>query len=157
TTVVQGSVVVKLDNNVAPNQISVDGTRLTVTATASQIFVQGSQHSYSISFTDSAGNPFSATNTFSIGEIRTVTLPTPLFLETFDTTTEGSVPTGWTVSNQSTPTVIDADLHHLGSLAYENFTVVSAARLAGSFLTYFNNALESAPIAAINSPSSASY
>jgi hypothetical protein len=157
TTVVQSSIVVKLDNQVIPSQISVDGTRLTVTASASQILAQGSQHSFSITFNDNANNTVSVANFFTVGEIRNVTLPAPLFLETFDTTPEGAIPAGWCVTNYSSPTTIAADLHHLGSLAYENFTVVSASRLAGSFLTYFDNTPENAPIAQITGPSSASY
>jgi len=157
TTVVQNSIVLKLDNVVVPHQVTVDGTRLTVTAQASSTLTEGSQHTYSLTFKDSANNDITGSSTFNVGRVVNITLPTPIFFENFDSTAEGSVPTGWTVSNQSSSQGVDFDLGHLGSTAYANFTVVSTNRLAGDFIAYSDTTPTTAPIDQILGVSKDSY
>jgi hypothetical protein len=149
TTVDLSTLSVKLDGTTVVPAQSVNGDLITLTTAGTQIYPVGSSHSYTVSFKDSAGAQNTKTVNFTIAPYSTITLPTPLFLETFDSTAEGSLPTGWIASNSSTPDDIAADLHHAGSSAYNNFTVVDASRLAGSFLTYAGGVLEAAPFAQI--------
>ena len=145
TTVVQNTIVVKLDNVVVPHQVTVDADRLTVISQSTSTFAEGSQHSYVLTFKDSAGTDIATTNTFTIGKVINITLPAPIFFENFDSTAEGSAPTGWTVSNQSTSQGVEFDLNHIGSTAYANFTVVTTNRLAGDFIAYNDTTPTSAP------------
>lgn len=158
TSLNQSTLLVKFDGTTVPTTVSANGGLITVTTAPGGVLPSGSAHTFAVSFKDSAGADYAFTNHFTIAPYKTITLPQPLYLETFDTTPEGSLPAGWTASNAS-GTVLDpdgleipADLHHLGSQAYNNFTVVSASRLAGDFLTYGNGAPEPAPIAQILSP-----
>jgi hypothetical protein len=158
TTVDLNSISVKLDGADVPFTKTQDGARITVTTAGTQIYAADSAHGYTVSFKDSAGTTTTQTVNFKIGTYNTLTLPQPLFLETFDSTAEGSLPAGWTASNSS-GTVLDPngleippDLHHLGSQTYNNFVVVNSTRLGGDFLTYGSSTPEPAPIAQILGP-----
>jgi hypothetical protein len=160
TVVDMNSIRVKLDGTDALFTKTLEGTRITVATEGTQVFAAGSAHSYTVSFKDSAGTTTTRTVNFQIGPYNTIGLPTPLFLETFDSTVEGSLPAGWTATNSS-GTVLDPngveippDLHHLGSQAYNNFVVVNSTRLGGDFLTYGDATPETAPLAQILGPAS---
>jgi hypothetical protein len=151
TTVNTGTISVRLDGIERTKTQSVDGNRTTITAEIPEILVNGSTHTLVISFQDSAGATVSSTTQFTVNYTN-ITLPQQQYLETFDSVPEGSLPAGWVASNQSGVVEVPADLGHLGSLAYQNFTVVDAARLGGDFLTYADGAPETKPIAQILGP-----
>lgn len=158
TTLDQSSLSVKFDDATVPATITPNGSLITITTAPGQVLSASSQHTFAISFKDSAGANYAFTNHFTIAPYLNLTLPQSLYLETFDYTAEGSLPTGWTATNSS-GTVLDPDgleippdLHHLGSQAYNNFVVVSSSRLGGDFLTYGDSTPETAPIAQILEP-----
>jgi hypothetical protein len=160
TSLNQSTLSVKLDGTDIAKNVVVNGNFITVTTTVNQVFAAGSQHTYTISYKDSAGTDNATTVHFTISPYQTIMLSPPLFLETFDSTAEGSLPAGWTASNSSGEVLdangqtIPADMHHLGSLAYNNFVVVDSARLGGDFLTYGDSTPEAAPLAQILGPTS---
>ncbi len=135
-TVNTGSIALKLDGQTVAPTVSTDAALVTITAQSAQVYASGSAHTYILTYQDSTGATFNVTNNFTIGPVVTITLPAPLYFENFDSTPEGSLPAGWTPTNFSDSPDIAADLHHLGSLAYANFTVVEAQRFAGNFLAY---------------------
>lgn len=157
TSVDVNSLAVKLDNAAVSVNQSLSGAFLTVTATTTNVFAQGSAHTYVITYKDTAGTTASVTNHFVIGAVVAIDLPTPLFFESFDGVAEGSLPAGWTASHTTTASDVAADLGNLGSLAYADFTVVDSARFAGNFLTYDSSTPETAPLAQLLGAPSVSY
>ena len=63
-------------------------------------------------------------------------LPVPLFLEEFDSTTEGSIPAAWTSITYTDALDPNVDLQDLNSAAYANWVVVSRERFTSNFLSY---------------------
>lgn len=151
TTVNTETISVKLDGVERTKTQTVDGNRINVSAPISEILPNGASHTLIVSFQDSTSATITSTTQFTVNYAN-ITLPPQLFLETFDNVAEGSLPAGWVASNQSGAVDIPADLGHLGSLAYHDFTVVDAARLGGDFLTYGAGTLEAQPIAQILGP-----
>ncbi|HUS35038.1 MAG TPA: hypothetical protein VM680_06765 [Verrucomicrobiae bacterium] len=151
TTVNTGTISVKLDGVERTKTQTVDGARITVSAPVSEILQNGSSHTLFVSFQDSTGATITSATQFTVNYAN-ITLPPQIYLETFENVAEGSLPAGWVASNQSGPVDVPADLGHLGSLAYHDFTVVDAARLGGDFLTYASGTPEIQPIAQILGP-----
>src|SRR6267378_3345187 len=65
-----------------------------------------------------------------------ITLPTPIFLETFDAATEGSLPTGWYATNFSSLPQANFNLVDLNSAPYAGWVVVDRNRFNSNFLSY---------------------
>ena len=74
-----------------------------------------------------AGSDFAAPVTFTV----TSTVPTPITLENFESTAEGTVPKGWTVENQTDGAGVGEDPADLRSDTYLNWSVVSFDHLTG--------------------------
>ena len=151
TTVNQPSISVKLDGVERVKTVTTEDNRLIVVANVSEVLANNSAHTLTVSFTDSAGATVTSTTDFTVN-YKNLTLPTALFLETFEGVAEGSLPAGWVASNQSGTVEVPADLGHLGSLTYHDFVVVDSARLGGDFLTYGDGTPETRPIAQILGP-----
>ena len=106
-----------------------------------------SSNSFSIAYNNAGGASPNTTNEFSftVAGYYNILLNSPLYLETFDSTAEGSLPAGWTSTgfsgqtsancNPSTPNA--GGLQDLNSLCYAKWVVVNSARFAQPMLTYF--------------------
>ena len=74
----------------------------------------------------------------------TVTLPDPIYLETFDDLEEGTLPQGWSAENWGSGAGIEEDnFQHLGSPVYDDWTVVDSTRFNDAMGTYSGEALGS--------------
>lgn len=138
--VVLGSVVLKLDNVVVPATATEANGLVTISYTGTTLPAAGSTHEWSLVARDNAApaNEIRVTSSFTIGAYRNIVLPAPLYFESFDDLAEGALPAGWTDASYSTPVNESVDFGDLGSAAYSKWTVVSADRFTGSFVTYGN-------------------
>src|SRR5262249_32947371 len=67
---------------------------------------------------------------FTVADYKTLTLTTPIYLETFDEVAEGSLPAGWSVTNATTSITGSLSLDDARSDSYLDFVVISSNRLA---------------------------
>ena len=117
------------------------------------ILAPNSTHSFRIVFSDNGAPITTQTNivSFTTASYYNILLNSPLYLETFDTTAEGSLPAGWSVMSYSgsADTVcnpLSADvggLQDLHSACYTNWVVVNSARFTSNMLTYVSHTPES--------------
>lgn len=121
-------------------QLWVDGTMVTPTVSAvadgfdisyatTNILAPGSLHAAALVWSDNVAGVSSNRWTFTVGQYQSVTLPTPIYFENFDSTAEGSVPAGWTLTNLTTTDAAGFDLNNFKSDTYKDFAVVSSNRL----------------------------
>lgn len=144
------------NERVLAHQIVTDGARNTITAPIGNLLEGNTDYIVRLEYRDNNDQLITNDINFRTGDLVRISFSAPIFFEDFDTTPEGSVPAGWTVSNQSSERTIAADLGHVGSIAYNNFTVVSASRISGPLLTY-DNTPEPAPFAQILSDSADTF
>ena len=105
-----------------------------------------SAHRYALIFDDTGDPVIRQTNevVFTVARFYDILLPSPIYLETFDSTPEGMLPTGWTSFGFSGQTDPDCDplapdiggLQDLHSACYTNWIVVNSARFNSNMLTY---------------------
>jgi hypothetical protein len=105
-----------------------------------------SSHNVRVVFSDNAAQPTRLTNEFSFSVLGyyNLLLPSPIHLETFETTDEGSFPTGWSQLSYSAVPDPTCDLQSTGvsglqdlnSACYANWVVVDSARFQSPMLTY---------------------
>jgi YVTN family beta-propeller protein len=65
-----------------------------------------------------------------------ISLPTPFYLENFNSVAEGGLPAGWYQTNYSTRSETSFDLHDLNSASYATWVVVERARFSSNFVSY---------------------
>ncbi|HMJ64525.1 MAG TPA: hypothetical protein VK615_04170, partial [Candidatus Binatia bacterium] len=105
-----------------------------------------STHNYRVAFNNLGGPTPNTTNEFSftVANYYNILLPSPIYLETFESTPEGSLPAGWTpVSHSDAPDPTcdplapgPGGLQDLNSGCYTNWVVVDSARFSSPMLTY---------------------
>jgi hypothetical protein len=128
------------DEQVTP-LINVTTTNTLISFDDEELFAPGSTNTWQFIFADDAPTPTFSTNTIQIvvNHYSTINLPDPLFLETFESAAEGSLPNGWTsVSFTDISSNFDEDLNDLNSASYANWIVLDSDRFKGSFVTYSN-------------------
>lgn len=86
---------------------------------------------YKLSYSDNATTPNSreAVLKYTVAAYANFNLPAPLFLETFESAEEGSLPAGWRVESPIDPAGFE-DLDDPSSDSYRNFVVISRDRVA---------------------------
>ena len=125
----------------APTISQADGLT-TVGYQSSALLPSGSTNRYTLTFNDDGVPAKSYTNEvqYVVAAYVDIQLPSPIVFEDFNSTAEGSLPTGWTAINLDTlrdPTSEPGiTMTNLDSAAYTNWTVVEASRFTGSFDTY---------------------
>jgi hypothetical protein len=97
-----------------------------------------STHTVRLVFNDNRPTPFVVSNqfNFTILSYYNILLPPAIHLETFDTTDEGSLPTGWSEQHFSATPDPTIDFNDLHSAAYTTWTVVNSSRFNNPLLTY---------------------
>lgn len=144
TSLVASSIQLKL-NGVAvssPPTISQTGGLTNVSYQAVGLLPTGSTNKYTLIYNDNGLPVKSYTNEvqFVVAAYVDIQLPAPIAFENFNSTTEGSLPAGWTATNLDTqrdPTSEpNITVTNLDSAAYTNWTVVEASRFTGAFDTY---------------------
>lgn len=131
--------------NPASVSLSVDGSALNTTVTAgttNQINVDAaitsildplSTHTLRLVYSDSLLGARTNTWSFTVANYQNITLPTPLYFENFDELTEGTLPTGWVVTNATRLQISGFDLNAPTSESYMDFVVISSNRLSTVF------------------------
>jgi hypothetical protein len=95
-----------------------------------------SPHTLTLTWTDSVTGNNTNSWSFTVQNYQVVTLPSPFFLETFDSFTEDptpgvSLPTGWTVQNLTCAQTPGFNLDDRSSDSYKDWILVSDSRLPG--------------------------
>ncbi|HTG43336.1 MAG TPA: hypothetical protein VK633_02270, partial [Verrucomicrobiae bacterium] len=125
--------------NVTPS-FSAASNLTSISYTGPVLFPASSTNTWVLVFAGDTVNPVFETNTTTvvIAPYADLRLPAPLYFENFETTAEGSLPTGWASLSYSEITNPDEDLGNLDSATYARWTVVDSKRFKGSFVTYSN-------------------
>jgi hypothetical protein len=91
-----------------------------------------SSNLYRLVFSDNATPARSYTNDvpFVIGPYANIQLPTAIYLENFNSISQGSLPAGWTAQNFTTPQVPGPDPNDVTSDFYLNWVVVSPSTVS---------------------------
>ncbi len=105
--------------------IAFDGTNYTVTATISNVLAPFSIHTNTLVYSDNVGGPTADSWTFSVFGYQNVTLPAPIYLETFDEVAEGAMPTGWVVTNWTDSIDPGLNVFDVNSDFYLNWALLS--------------------------------
>ncbi len=107
------------------------GKTTKVTYKPSPIFAPLSKHTAGLTFSDDASPANVRTNgfAFTVKNYANVKLPAPLFLENFDTTAEGTLPTGWTGVNYTDQRTAGEDLDDPNSDSYLGWLTISSNRM----------------------------
>lgn len=138
--VATNTVVLRYDGVAVTPAIAEQAGLVTVSYGVPGLAAAGSTHTFELTFDDNASPANHYTNqvTFTIAQYRSLVLPAPLYLETFDQVPEGQLPAGWTGESFTEVQNMDEDLGNLDSATYGRWTVVNADRFTGSFVTYSN-------------------
>jgi hypothetical protein len=116
---------------------------------------------YSLSFKDSTSKSYSNQVQFVVADYHDLKLPAPIVFEDFNSTSEGSLPAGWSQTNYTDVSLSDTniDFANLDSGAYAGWTVINVSRLAGPLEGYsdpkqvlpnYGDALSSNPTNVVN-------
>ncbi|HUR45049.1 MAG TPA: hypothetical protein VMZ27_04155, partial [Candidatus Saccharimonadales bacterium] len=89
-----------MDGTVLPaSVVSGAGGLITISYTIPTILDQISTHLLALTYTDTVSGNQSNSWSFTVANYQNVFLPAPIYLETFDSTAEGGIPAGWSVTN----------------------------------------------------------
>jgi hypothetical protein len=128
TAVNDSSVQLKIDGKAVTPSKSRQGNTLKLTYTPTGIQFPADPHPAQLTFADTAGT--TVDRSWNFMNLINVVLPAPAILETFDSYTEGSVPTGWAETNFTATGTAGLDLDNLESDSYKGWVVVSKERLS---------------------------
>ena len=149
TQVKQDSIKLSLDGASVIPAIQKVGAVTTVQYAPVSVLAPFVTHSYRISWSDTGVPTVTKTNdfSFSVAPYVNVNLGTPLYLETFDSVAEGTLPAGWSVVNYTDPDLPGLDLNNFHSDSYLDWVVISRSTMTnvtgvvpggGDFLGTFN-------------------
>jgi hypothetical protein len=134
TTVVRNSIAMEYDGaSVTPQLSPPGGGTTTVSYDPPGLLLPLSLHQAQISFQDSAGKRTTNEWQFTVADYKSLTLPAPLYLETFDRVEEGALPVGWAVTNYTDTPGTGPDLGSSTSDSYADWVIISSNRLATVF------------------------
>ncbi|HTR40278.1 MAG TPA: hypothetical protein VMH87_01510, partial [Pseudomonadales bacterium] len=141
TTITPSTISMSLDGTVVPATIApTNSGQYSITfAESSTILDPLSTHTIQVNYTDSLQGSKSYSWTFTVAQYQTLSLPPPIYLETFDEVPEGvttnqgvvvwNLPAGWSVTNNTVAQDPGYDLTDGTSDAYLNWVVVNTNRL----------------------------
>jgi hypothetical protein len=133
TIVDLGSIRLFVDEQAVTPTINMDAGLLHVSYRPSSLFAPESRHAVRIQFSDSVYGLQTDDWSFTVGLYKSVVLPEPIVLETFDAVPEGALPPGWTVTNVTDSLTGTQDLNDPLSDTYMDWTVISRDRLLNVF------------------------
>lgn len=138
TQVDLGSIKLTLNGSEVVTSANLADNLITVSYSGTGLLPAGSTNTYTLIFSDNGTPRVTKTNTvqFVVANYTDLQLPTALYLENFDSTPEGSLPSGWTTESFTEVTNPEEDLQNLDSASYAKWTVVDVNRFRGSFVTY---------------------
>ncbi len=134
--------------------VTKSGTDTTVQFIPTTLFPSQSTNSFQITWSDTSTPPVKQSKSFSF-QVYTyvdVELGTALYTESFNGVAEGSLPAGWSVSNQTDSLTPGQDLTNPSSDSYADWVVISRNTLLGLFTadSYLTSALNVAPGQVVN-------
>lgn len=133
TTVDKNAIKLLLDDTDTAASVTPSGVTFTASHQVPQLLAPGSSHKVGFIWQDNVAGLQTNDWSFTVGQYKAITLPPPLFLETFDTTEEGSVPTGWVATNRTDSITGSPDLDNPDSDSYMDWVVISSNRVSQVF------------------------
>jgi hypothetical protein len=145
------SIQLTFDGSPASPSITKTGGTTTIQYDPPGLLASASAHTYRIVFADNAASVTRQTNdfNFSVVSYYNILLPAAIHLETFDSASEGGIPTDWTTVSYGNvpdpacnPGSEIGTLQDLNSGCYSNWVVVDSTRFRSAMYTYTDHALE---------------
>lgn len=132
TQLTTSSVKLQLNGADVNPTVTKPGDTTTITYDPPGLFGSESSNTLLLTYTDSGGFTTTSLTTFTIVQYNSVTLPEPIYLETFDSAAEGGLPTGWVQTNLTDSINPGIDFDDTGSDAYLGWTVLERSRFEGA-------------------------
>ncbi len=123
------SVVVKLDGKVLTTTKQRSGKLLTITYQPDGLQIPSESHVGELSFKGTGATV--RTEKWNFRNLKSLILPTPKFLDTFDSYAQDTQPTGWTAWNFTAHCADGKDITSQTSESYENWVLTDVANIAG--------------------------
>lgn len=133
TTVTADSIKLRLDDAETTATVTPAGNTFTASYQVATLFAPESTHKITFTWQDSANGQQTNEWSFKVGAYKSITLPTALYLETFDEVAEEAMPTGWVVTNQTDSLVAGPDLTNPDSDSYLDWVVISSNTFSAVF------------------------
>lgn len=123
------SIQLLLDGETVSPIITPQGNQFQISFTPTNLFSPSSVHGLALVYQVGTSTPITNAWSFTVGNYKNIRLPAPLYLETFNTITEGELPAGWSVTNWTDVQIPGLDLESYQSDSYADFVVISRERL----------------------------
>lgn len=133
TTISSDSISLLLDGVAMSANVESANGGYSITAVPSSLLNSLSTHTLSLVYSDNSVGKQTNNWSFVVQSFQNVTLPDPIYLETFDEVAEGGLPDGWSVTNNTTVVDSGNDLSDPNSDAYLSFLVLSSDTIASVF------------------------
>lgn len=133
--VVTNSIQMQFDGVSVTPAVQKSGTLTTVQYDPPGLLAPLSSHTYKITWNDDEVPAVAKTNqyAFTVGTYLNINAGAPIFLETFDEVAEGSLPSGWAVTNSTDSDLPGTDLNNFHSDSYLDWVVISRSTLSNLF------------------------
>ncbi len=126
-TIDSNSISMQLDGLTIDSTITDTGTNFVLSASPTNVFLPFSVHTVSIVYSDSVVGNTTNSWTFTVFGYQNVTLPPPIYFESFDEVPEGGIPAGWVVTNWTDSIDAGLNLDDVNSDSYLNWVTIGQA------------------------------
>ncbi|MEI8040046.1 MAG: immunoglobulin domain-containing protein [Verrucomicrobiota bacterium] len=133
TMVDSNSFSLSLDGVPMSPTVTFDNTNFTVTGTAASFLSPLSVHIASLVFSDNEVGLKTNTWSFTVAQYQNITLPAPIYLETFDQVAEGAIPAGWLATNWTDTVTSGLNLSDTQSDSYKDWVLIEKSRYAAVY------------------------
>jgi hypothetical protein len=133
TTIDPTSVKLAIDGSDTAAVATKNGSLITISQQLSTALEPKTAHTVSVRYIDSVAGAKTNTWTFTVADFKTITLPAPIVLENFDATELGSLPAGWSVTNNTSSLNAELNLNDLSSDSYLDWVVIDAQTVTNAF------------------------
>jgi hypothetical protein len=124
------SISVLLDGVTLSSDITDTGTNFLFSANPTNVLTPFSLHTVSVIYSDNVVGLTTNSWSFRVFGYQNVTLPTPIYFESFDEVAEGAIPDGWTVTNWTDSIDAGLNLDDVNSDSYLNWVTIGQAHYA---------------------------
>lgn len=122
-TITPGTVNLLLDGTQVAATITPSAPTYTINYAVPGLLSPQSTHTVAVSFTDNTGAQ-TLSWSFTVAKYQSVTLPTPIYLENFESLSQGTLPAGWSVTNLTDHVTAGTNYFDLTSDAYLNWAII---------------------------------
>ena len=133
TVVDPASFVLSLDGVVLASTVSAANNNFTVAGTVTTLLAPLATHTATLVYSDSVDGLKTNQWNFIVAQYQNISLPTPIYLETFDAVSEGGVPAGWVATNWTDTINAVLDLNDTGSDSYKDWVVIDRDHYAAVY------------------------